>query len=99
MQRPPLTFGRKSIILLGLSIRSIKARLEKRIKSGCSAVGSACTLGYEAERRQWRMQQGGVRAAVEKDEYAKHEGFFGNRKGRRSRRCRVFESPHSDQEA
>ncbi|HAL11698.1 MAG TPA: hypothetical protein DCP22_05185 [Ruminococcaceae bacterium] len=26
------------------------------------------------------MQQGGVRAAVEKDEYAKHEGFFGNRK-------------------
>ena len=49
--------------------------------SGCSAVGSACTLGCEAERRRWRMQRGGARAAVEKIEQANSARFFfGNRK-------------------
>ena len=88
--------------------------------SGCSAVGSACTLGCEAERRRWRMQRGGARAAVEKIEQANSARIFSGTASRASKasgqknniisgcsavgsalalgaRCRVFESPHSDQ--
>ena len=53
-------------------------------------------LGIFAERARWAKQRGENGAAV-KICKAKREANFGNRKGRRSRRCRRFESCHSDQ--
>ena len=53
--------------------------------SGCSAVGSACTLGCEAERRRWWMQRGGARAAVEKIEQANSARFFSGTASRASK--------------
>ena len=53
--------------------------------SGCSAVGSACTLGCEAERRRRRMQRGGARAAVEKIEQVNSARIFSGTASRASK--------------
>jgi len=55
-------------------------------------------LGVFAERCRGQKQRGENGAAV-KILRAKRGKNFGYRKGRRSRGCRVFESPHSDHRA
>ena len=60
-------------------------RAKNNIISGGCAVGSACTLGCEAERRRRRMQRGGARAAVEKIEQANSARIFSGTASRASK--------------
>ena len=77
---PAVDFRRKIQYTVGVIVDRKPGEQSKRAKnniiSGGCAVGSACTLGCEAERRRWRMQRGGARAAVEKIEQANSARIF-----------------------
>ena len=86
---PAVDFRRKIQYTVGVIVDRKPGEQSKRAKnniiSGCSAVGSACTLGCEAERRRRRMQRGGVRAAVEKIEQANSARIFSGTASRASK--------------
>ena len=86
---PAVDFRRKIQYTVGVIVDRKPGEQGKRAKnniiSGGCAVGSACTLGCEAERRRWRMQRGGARAAVEKIEQADSARIFSGTAGRASK--------------
>ena len=87
---PAVDFRRKIQYTVGVIVGRKPGEQSKRAKNniisggGC-AVGSACTLGCEAERRRRRMQRGGARAAVEKIEQANSARIFSGTASRASK--------------
>ena len=95
--------SRKSVLLFfgskmpGVRITSLRPYRKDRLSGRSFAVLSNVRLlwaffssaagGRESERK--KAQRSKFCGAAQQN--------FGNRKGRRCRRCRVFESPHSDQ--
>ena len=86
---PAVDFRRKIQYTVGVIVDRKSGEQGEQAKnniiSGGCAVGSACTLGCEAERRQWRMQRGGARAAVEKIEQANSARIFSGTASRASK--------------